>query len=148
MVCYDECMEELRPRVGVGLLIVRGDEILLGKRRGSHGKGEYAGPGGHLELGETVEECIERELKEEAGPDIRIRNLGFLCFINLRKYLPKHYAHIHMSAEWQAGEPIIMEPEKNAGWSWYDIDSLPSPLFGTMSEAVEAFKTGKKFFES
>jgi 8-oxo-dGTP diphosphatase len=89
-----------------------------------------------------------RELEEEAGPDIRIKNLGFLCFINLRKYLPKHYAHIHMVADWGSGEPSIMEPDKQAGWGWYGIDDLPQPLFGTTQEAVEAYKTGKNFFES
>jgi 8-oxo-dGTP diphosphatase len=130
-----------RPLVGVGLLVVKGEQILLGNRKGAHGAGEYAGPGGHLEHGETIDECVMRELEEEAGPDIRIKNLGFLCFINLRKYLPKHYAHIHMVADWGSGEPSIMEPDKQAGRS-------EEPLFGTTQEAVEAYKTGKNFFES
>lgn len=137
-----------KPRVGVGLLVIRNDEVLLGTRKGSHGAGEHAGPGGHLELGETIEQCVHRELAEEAGPDIRIKNLGFLCFINMRKYMPKHYAHIHMIADWESGEPILMEPDKQEGWGWYPISSLPEPLFGTMPEAIEAYKTGKTFFEA
>jgi 8-oxo-dGTP diphosphatase len=141
-------MNDPRPRVGVGLLVTKGNKILLGKRKGSHGEGEYAGPGGHLELGETIEKCVLRELKEEAGPDIKIKNLGFLCFINMRRYLPKHYAHIHMSAEWQSGQPINAEPEMSEGWDWYDLNNLPIPLFGTMPEAVEAYKTKKDFFEA
>lgn len=138
-----------RPLVGVGLLVVKGGkEILLGTRKGSHGQGEHAGPGGHLEIGETIEECARRELAEEAGPDIKVKNLGFLCFINLRRYMPKHYAHIHMIAEWESGEPKLMEPDKQEGWGWYGIDDLPRPLFGTMPEAIEAYKTGKNFFET
>jgi len=70
-----------RPQVGVGLLIVKGNKVLLGKRKGSHGEGEHAGPGGHLELGETIEECVLRELAEEAGPNIKIKNLRFLCLL-------------------------------------------------------------------
>lgn len=54
--------EQTRPEVGVGLLIVKDDLILLGKRLASHGTGSYGGPGGHLEHGESIEDCILREL--------------------------------------------------------------------------------------
>lgn len=147
-LCLTKDMETQRPQVGVGLLVVRGEEILLGTRKGSHGAGELAGPGGHLELGESIEECALRELKEETGSDLIVKNLGFLCFINLRRYMPKHYAHVHMVAQWESGEPKIMEPDKQEGWGWYPIDDLPQLLFGTMPEAVEAYKTGRKFFEA
>jgi 8-oxo-dGTP diphosphatase len=137
-----------RPKVGVGLLLVKGDEILLGKRKNAHGDGEFGGPGGHLEAGETIEQCVLRELKEEAGADIRIKELGFLCFINMRRYLPKHYAHIHMVAQWSNGSPINMEPEVRESWEWYNMNDLPQPQFGTTEQAVEAYKTGKTFFEN
>jgi 8-oxo-dGTP diphosphatase len=141
-------MDAERPKVGVGLLVVRDNEILLGMRKNAHGDGEYGGPGGHLELGETIEECVQRELVEEAGSDIRIKKLGFLCFINLRQYMPKHYAHIHMVAEWERGEPQNTEPDVRESWGWYELDHLPQPLFGTTNQAVEAYKTGKNFFEA
>jgi 8-oxo-dGTP diphosphatase len=141
--------KENRPQVGVGLLVVKdGGQVLIGTRKGSHGHGEHAGPGGHLELGETIEECALRELAEEVGPDIRVKNLGFLCFINMRRYMPKHYAHIQMVADWDEGEPQVMEPDKQEGWGWYDMNALPSPLFGTTNLAIEAYKTGKNFFEA
>jgi 8-oxo-dGTP diphosphatase len=142
-------MNDGQLRVGVGVMIFRnGTEMLLHKRKGSHGAGEYASPGGHLELGETIEECVLREIKEEAGPDFKIKGLTFLCFINLRKYMPKHYAHIQMAAEWKSGEAQVMEPDKNAGWAWYKLDDLPAPLFGTTNQAIESYKTGKTFFEA
>ncbi|MBX4191159.1 NUDIX domain-containing protein [Candidatus Saccharibacteria bacterium] len=141
-------MKNNRPQVGVGLLVVKDGQILLGRRKNAHGDGEYGGPGGHLELGETIEECAKRELAEEAGSNIKIKNLRFLCFINLRKYMPKHYAHIHMMAEWRSGEPQNLEPEVRESWAWYSIDDLPQPLFGTTNQAVDAYKTGKNFFEA
>jgi 8-oxo-dGTP diphosphatase len=148
-VKYHMRMNEARPRVGVGLLVVKnGEKILLGRRQGSHGEGEYGGPGGHLELGETIEQCVLRELEEEAGKEIKIKNLRFLCFINMRRYLPKHYAHIHMVADWESGDPSNAEPDKKESWNWHDIDSLPEPMFGTMIQAVEAYKTGRNFFEN
>jgi len=129
-------------------MIIKNNTILLGSRKSSHGAGEFAGPGGHLEIGESIEACALRELAEEAGPDIKVKNMRFLCFINLKHYLPKHYAHIHMVAEWAAGEPVNTEPEVREGWDWYDINNLPQPLFGTTNQAIEAYQTGKNFFEA
>jgi 8-oxo-dGTP diphosphatase len=137
-----------RPKVGVGLMIVKDNKILLASRKSSHGAGEFAGPGGHLEIGETIEACALRELAEEAGSGIKVKNIRFLCFINLKRYLPKHYAHIHMVADWDSGEPKVMEPDKQDSWGWYAIDNLPQPLFAAMPEVIEAYKTGKSFFEA
>ena len=45
-----------RPKVGVGVMVFKDGKILLAKRKGSHGAGEYAFPGGHLEFGESFEQ--------------------------------------------------------------------------------------------
>jgi 8-oxo-dGTP diphosphatase len=42
-------MEMYTPKVGVGVMIVKEATVLLGQRKGSHGNGEFAFPGGHLE---------------------------------------------------------------------------------------------------
>ena len=56
-----------RPGVAVLVIIKCNNKVLLGKRKGSHGHGEWSFPGGHLELNETVEECGKREVFEETG---------------------------------------------------------------------------------
>lgn len=58
------------PKVGIGVMIFRDGEILLGKRKGSHGDGEYAFPGGHLEYMESFSDCARREVREECGIEI------------------------------------------------------------------------------
>jgi len=60
-------MQKERPKVGIGVAVVKGNLVLLGKRKGAHGCGEWAFPGGHLEFCETPEECAYRELIEETG---------------------------------------------------------------------------------
>ncbi|MBS7608927.1 MAG: NUDIX hydrolase [Candidatus Bathyarchaeia archaeon] len=59
-----------QPVVGVGAIIVCDGKILLEKRKGEPGKGKWSVPGGLVELGETVEEAVIREVKEETGLDV------------------------------------------------------------------------------
>lgn len=137
-------MSDNAAKVGIGLFIVKDGKVLLGKRKGSHGENEYGGPGGHLEYGETAEQTAYREVEEECG--IKIKNLQLLCVSDLLTYLPKHYIDIGFSAEWESGEPKVLEPEKLESWDWYEIDNLPGKLFGCVSAYAESYKTGKKYF--
>ena len=138
-------MEELRPKVGIGVMIFRGGKILLQKRKGSHGSGEYSFPGGHLEYMESFEECARRETMEEAG--IKIKNIKFLLLNNLKDYAPKHYVHIQFVADWESGEAQNLEPDKCEGWGWYKLDELPSPLFKTIPATLEALRTKQYYFD-
>jgi 8-oxo-dGTP diphosphatase len=130
--------EAQRPRVGIAVLVVKDGKLLLGKRRGAHGAGEYASPGGHLEHGESFEACAAREAREEAG--IEIGPLRFLRVLNLTHYAPRHYVDVAFAADWLAGEPVVREPDKAEGWAWYDLDALPSPLFATLPTAIAALR--------
>lgn len=141
-----ENAQEQKPRVGVGIMIFKDGKILLARRKGSHGAGEYAFPGGHLEYMESFEECAKRELAEETG--IETENIRFLFLANVRKYAPKHYAHIGLIADWKSGEPKVLEPEKSEEWQWYDLDNLPSPMFEMCSLSVDSYKTGKNYYDN
>lgn len=137
---------EERPKVGIGVMIIKDNKVLLGKRKGSHGEGEYAWPGGHMEYMESFEDCAKRETLEETG--IQIHNVRFLRLMNLKTYAPKHYVDIGLIADWKSGEPEIMEPEKIEEWNWYDINELPEPLFSPIPSYIEAYKTGKNYWDA
>ncbi len=132
-------------KVGIGVLVFKDKQILLAKRKGSHGAGEYAFPGGHLEFGESFVECAKRECREEAG--IEIKNIRFVRLANLKKYAGKHYVDIGLAADWKSGKPKVLEPHKLERWKWYDPERLPTPLFGTIESYFEALKSGKNFFD-
>jgi len=136
--------ENQRPKVGIGVMIFKNGKVLLGKRKNTHGAGEYAWPGGHLEYMESFEDCAKREVAEEAG--IKITNVRFLRLMNLKGY-NKHYTDIGLMADWENGEPKVMEPDKCEGWDWYDINNLPQPLFRPVPSYIEAHKTGKNYFD-
>lgn len=139
-------MEEQRTRVGVGIMIVKENKVLLGKRKNAHGEGSYAFPGGHLEYMESFEECTMRELEEECG--MKIKNLRFGYVANVKHFDPKHYIHVTVVAKWESGDPEVREPEKCEGWEWYALDALPAPLFPQTEVSILSYKEGTTYYDS
>lgn len=117
-----------RPKVGVGVLIKKGEKILLGKRKNAHGAGDWCPPGGHLEYGESFEACARREVEEETGLYLESVKFGTVTNDIFEKE-GKHYVTIIMVAELSHGEPEIKESEKCEKWEWFEWDTLPEPLF-------------------
>jgi len=133
--------------VGVALLDNQGN-VLLGKRKGSHGAGEWALPGGHLEYGESFADTAMRELEEELGPDIKYNGLHVVSVINLLEYMPKHYVDIGMVAYYNGGTPKVMEPDKVETWEWHSVYNLPSPMFSTVTRILNAASGGARFYDA
>lgn len=61
-----------RPVVGVGAVIVREGKALIVRRAHEPRKGEWSLPGGMLDLGESLEDAVRREVKEETGLDVEL----------------------------------------------------------------------------
>ena len=127
------------PRIGVGVLVMRDGRVLLGRRRGSHGEGEWAPPGGRLEAGESVEECARRELAEETGLQLQRVVAGPWNehhFQHTPDGRPLHYVTLFAVATGVAGEPALLEPDRCDGWSWHAWSALPTPLFAPLAAIV------------
>ncbi len=124
-----------RPKVGIGTLIFRGDKILLGRRLSSHGAGTWQIPGGHLEFGESFEECAVREGLEETGLT-DLRAIDIVSVSNDIAY-DKHYITVGVLVESKHGEPTSPETEHSSEWHWHDPNDLPKPMFAHSERTVK-----------
>ncbi len=128
-------MEKIRPKVGVGVGVLYNGQVLLGRRKGSHGAGQWSFPGGHLEYGESVEECARRELLEETGMRALSIKLGTWTSDVIERN--KHYITLFAFVDRFEGEPQLLEPDKCEGWYWFSWDELPDPLFPPLPSLIE-----------
>lgn len=118
----------MRPVVGIGVLVQKNGKFLLGRRMGKHGRNTWSVPGGHLEFGETFEECAAREVLEESN--VKIKNIKFYTSVNnVFRDENKHSVTIFMLSDWSSGIAKTTEPDKFIDVGWFSLNDLPSPLF-------------------
>lgn len=132
----DDAISLRVPRVGVGVLVKRTGRYLLGLRQGAErGCSTWSIPGGSVVRAETVLACALRELREETG-------LGG----ELPRVVSQAFKRLEDGCEWQSVfvavdvppemEPELREPEKCAGWGWFEPKSLPKPLFAPVASLL------------
>ena len=138
-------------RVGVGVLVKdpsRPNAVFAGIRKGSHGAGSLALPGGHLEMFETWEDCAIREIHEEMDLVLARDKVVFAHVTNdMMKSEEKHYVTIFMMATCQDSTvmPKNMEPDKCEGWksyTWQELKDIHADkdqpgLFGPLVKLIE-----------
>jgi 8-oxo-dGTP diphosphatase len=122
-----------RPGVGVGVIVRRGDDVLL-VRRLHHGRGAWATPGGYLERGESFSACAEREVREETG--IVLRDVRVVAVANDIHPDGKHNVTIWLTGMAE-GEPIIAAPDELDRVEWFDRRHLPANLYLPTRNFVE-----------
>ena len=125
----DRCELRAYPRISPSMivLITRGDEILLA-RSPRFVTGMYSTLAGFAEPGESAEECVIREVREEVSLEVRnIRYMGSQCWP-----FP-HSMMLGFHAEYASGE-IIPQLDEIEDARWFRIDALP-PLPASRSIA-------------
>ena len=135
-----------RPGIGLAIIISKKDKLLLGIRRGSHDAGHFQFPGGHLEWGESFEDCALRETREETGLVIKVNPVPVAVTNDFFARESKHYITIFMRAEYISGKPRALEPEKCGGWHWYSKEKMPPkeqlflPIQNLLAQSYKLFK--------
>lgn len=120
--------KRLYPEPTVGALIFNkeGKVFLMSSPKW---KGKYVIPGGHVELGESIEQALKREIKEETNLDIHdIEFIMFQEFIFGEEFHEKkHFIFLDHICKAEDGE-IILDKE-GSNYVWVDIDkALELPL--------------------
>jgi len=109
-----------RPFVGVGVVVWHQGRVLLIRRGKAPRKGQWSLPGGAQHLGETVAEAARREVREEAGIDIRV--VGLLDVIDLIERdedgrVRHHYALSDLVAEAMGDSLTAGDDAAEATWA-------------------------------
>ena len=103
-----------RPFVGVGAVIVDGEaRVLLVKRRFEPAAGQWSLPGGAVDVGETLEACVVREMREETGLDVEV------------------------GAVIEVFDRIIHDAEGRVQYHYVLVDYVCRPIGGTLSAASD-----------
>ncbi len=136
--------------VGVGAAIFNREGKLFLTLRGKKAKnerGKWEIPGGSVEFGETLEEAINREIKEEHGIDIQVIELLDVC----SHIIPDEHQH-WVSPTYVCkiirGEPKILEPEKCDAIGWFtpeETTKLPLSIVTQHDLSVLAQKYPNNF---
>ncbi len=99
----------------VGVVCLRGEEVLLIRRGRPPRQGEWSLPGGRIEPGERAVDAGLRELREETGVEARI--VGLLDVVDgVFREAGRHYVLIDYLAEWAAGEPVAGDDAADAAF--------------------------------
>ena len=108
----------------VAALIVRGGRLLIARRpEGRHMAGRWEFPGGKLEKGESPEDAVEREIREELGLDVRA---GRIYQAIAYSYPEKDVLLLFYAASVVSGEP---RPVEEAEIRWITLEELDEYTF-------------------
>jgi ADP-ribose pyrophosphatase YjhB (NUDIX family) len=123
-----------RPIVGIGIVVIKGDHVLLCRRGKPPNLGSWTLPGGAQEVGETCEAAARRELEEETG--LTVGALHFCAYVDTMRRdatgrIRFHYTILDFAARWEAGDPTAGSDVSETHWA--PLDALEP--YGLWSEA-------------
>lgn len=140
-----------KPAVGIGIMILKDGEVLLGQRHTDskkadselHGEGSWTMPGGKLHFQEGIKEAAAREVLEETG--VKVRNLELVSVSNDIVF-DNHFITLGFLCVDFLGEPQVMEPDEITKWQWFNLNNLPSPIFFPSEKIIKNY-LDKKIYQ-
>jgi 8-oxo-dGTP diphosphatase len=130
---------QLAPSAAVGVVCLKGRQVLLIRRGNPPLKGAWSLPGGRIEWGERACDAALRELREETGVEAEV--LGLLdvvdgLFLGADGALAVHYVLIDYAAVWTSGEPTAGDDAAAA--AFHPLDRLDD--LGLWAETVRIIR--------
>lgn len=135
-----------QPVVGVGAVVWRGEQVLLIKRGKPPRQNTWSLPGGRQELGETVAEAAQREVREETGLDVLVRDVVAVVdsiHHDDEGHIQFHYTLIDVLAEWQGGEAIAADDA--AAVAWTTLDELAQYELWSETERIIRLAAARRY---
>lgn len=132
-------MESLAVKAGTGVIVIKNGKVLTGIRQGSHGAGQRAFPGGHVDpTDRSLAEAGEREVLEETGIRCKVRTLWPNDGVDLASTFKilsddgsKRYVTVYLVADYldggttkEDGSIVPLEPHKCSRWEWHTLEEL------------------------
>ncbi|MBC7862804.1 MAG: NUDIX hydrolase [Bacteroidia bacterium] len=140
------CYDYPRPCVASDCLIINEqDEILLIQRKHPPCEGSWALPGGFLEMDETTEQCAARELLEETGVTIDVKELKHVAvFSEVNRDPRKRIISVSYLAHVSKSEVQHKAGDDASNTDWHKLDQLPVMAFDH-AQIIECAKTKDLF---
>jgi 8-oxo-dGTP diphosphatase len=118
--------------VAAGLVFRRGELLITQRHAGSHLGGLWEFPGGKREPGESFEQCLTRELREELGIEVFIGEL----LVSLEHAYPEKTVQLNFyRCDWRRGEPQLLGC---ADFKWIRTEHLHAYQFPPADEKLLA----------
>lgn len=128
-----------QPIIGVGAIIWKGDQVLLVRqdKYPEYGANFWTLPGGGQEVGESVEQALQREVMEETGLTIEIGPLVLVVDVirhDDEQRVQRHFTVLDFRCDWVAGEPEAADDVVEA--RWVPIDELNQYRLWTLTADI------------
>jgi 8-oxo-dGTP diphosphatase len=108
-----------RPFLAVSAAIMRGNKVLVVRRARKPALNLYTLPGGAVEAGETLQEAVVREVREEtqlAIEPVALAGHREVIARDAQGRVERHFVILSFAARWLAGEPVLNEELDDARW--------------------------------
>lgn len=131
-------------KIGVTVLVLDGENVLLGRRLKGRAVGTWGFPGGHVEVGEQLAAAAARELQEETG--LIADTLEFVGVANYPEQ-EDHWVHINFVVTKWRGTLENREPDVCGEWKWLPLNDLPENLASFHRYVVPMYRERRLYVE-